>query len=129
MKEEHYYQTGIYLAYPKSPNLKSIYRQKKYKTEVNETHTKVGIAKNSFKAREKGYLKNFDEEVVFAPLAIIVDLDELKRVEDLILEALRLEFENEKPSREWFRTSNHEKVTEIIIQVLTLNQITHKFIG
>jgi hypothetical protein len=53
VKEEHYIRTGIYLAYPTSPETKSIYRQKSYKTLDNDTHTKVGIAKDSFKAREK----------------------------------------------------------------------------
>jgi hypothetical protein len=129
VKEEHYSQTGIYLAYPTSPEPKSIFRQKNYKTKVNENHTKVGIAKDSFKGRENGYLINFDKEIKFIPLAIIEDIEELKECERLILKMLDSEFSKVKPSREWFDTNNYQRVTEIVAKVLSLHNIKHKFIG
>lgn len=59
--------TGIYIVYLTSPASKSIYRAKKYKTEVNNQNLKVGIAKKSFKSRKSGYEANFDYEVEFLP--------------------------------------------------------------
>lgn len=129
MNEDIYNQTGIYIAYPTSSVPKSIYRQKSYKTLVNDRHTKVGIAKDSFKSRKNGYSKNFDEEVTFIPLAIIEDIEELKECERLILKVLDSEFSKVKPSREWFDTNNYRRVTEIVAQVLCLHNVKHKFIG
>lgn len=76
---------GIYIAYPTTAELKSIFKPKNYKTKVNWGHTKIGIAKDSFERRSKGYFSNFDDEVVFTPVAIIENVSELLRIEKLIL--------------------------------------------
>ena len=81
-------KTGVYIAYPTSPILKSIYRPKNYKIMVNDQHTKVGIAKDSFASRRKGYVGNFDNEVEFIPIAV-VPLEQLIEAERHILSAVR----------------------------------------
>jgi len=120
-------KTGIYIAYPTTPELKSIYRPKSYKTMVNERHTKAGIAKESFGSREKGYVDNFDGEVVFRPIAVIA-VENLKPAEDVVLSALKAEFKRVGRSREWFATSNHERVIDIITATLAGSSIRHDLI-
>jgi hypothetical protein len=57
-------------------------------TMVNDQHTKVGIAKNSFASRRKGYIGNFDNEVEFIPIAI-VHMGQLIEFERLSLSTIR----------------------------------------
>lgn len=59
---------------------------------VSSKHTKVGIAKDCFGARSKGYYSNFDNEVIFTPLAIIQDIRALIIVEQFVLSQIRSEF-------------------------------------
>lgn len=118
-------KTGIYIAYPTSSVLKSIFRAKNYKAKVNNEHTKIGIAKDSFKARKSGYLSNFDNEVAFIPLVIISDIKELTRIEKLILSKILFEFSRVGRAREWFLTNNHKRIKEIIMQCVINDGVKH----
>jgi hypothetical protein len=129
VKEEHYIRTGIYLAYPTSPETKSIYRQKSYKTLDNDTHTKVGIAKDSFKAREKGYATNFDNQVEFLPLVLIEDIEKLKTLEKPILKVIEAEHFKIGRAREWFTTNNHQSIKDMVAQALLSFDGTYEYIG
>jgi hypothetical protein len=129
VKEEHYSRTGIYLAYPTSPEPKSIYRQKSYKTLVNDKHTKIGIAKDSFKAREKGYATNFDNQVGFLPLVIIEDIEKLKTFEKHLLKVIEVEHYKVGRAREWFATNNHQSIKDMVAQALLSFDGTYEYIG
>jgi hypothetical protein len=118
-------KTGIYIAYPTSPILKSIYRPKNYKTMVNDQHTKVGIAKDSFASRRKGYVGNFDNEVEFIPIAI-VPLGDLIEAENLILGKICNEFTRVGRAREWFNTSEHQRIVEIVVSTLASSDFEHE---
>lgn len=120
--------TGIYMAYPTSPILESIYRPKNYKTQVNDQHTKIGIAKESFKSRESGYLSNFDNEIKFIPLAIVKN-EELVSVEKEILLALKNEFSRVGRAREWFSTSDHNRVASIVSSTLHKTGVKFEHVG
>jgi hypothetical protein len=120
-------ERGIYIAFPTSRVLKSIYRPKNYKTLVNDQHTKVGITKNSFAQRRKGYVDNFDNKVNFIPLAI-VPLDKLDEAENLILGEICKKYTKVGRSREWFSTQNREDIIELILTTLTASGIEHKAI-
>ena len=119
-------KTGIYLAFPTSSVLKSIYRPKNYTTMVNDQHTKVGIAKDSFSSRSRGYLSNFDDEVDFQPLALIDDVEELIAAEKVVLANLRAEYLRVGRAREWFATNDHERVVEIVIAALERSGIQYQ---
>jgi hypothetical protein len=122
-------KTGIYMAYPTTVVLKSIYRPKNYKTMVNKEHTKVGIAKDSFKARSRGYYSNFDNEVIFTPLAVIQDIQTLINVEKFILSEINSEYSRVGHAREWFNTYNHNRIKDIVAQSLTASGVPHEFLG
>jgi hypothetical protein len=121
-------RTGIYIAYPTTGELKSIYRPKNYKTVVNWDHTKVGIAKNSFEGRSRGYLSNFDNEVVFVPIAIVDNVSNLKDVEDLILDRLKSRFQRVGRAREWFDTKDRTEFVSIIKSTLLSSSVDHELI-
>lgn len=127
MNEEIYKKTGIYIAYPTSSVLKSIYKAGDYKTRVNDQHTKVGIAKDSFKSRSKGYLGNFDNEVEFIPI-VFVDKRHLKRAEDMILSEIKLEFSKVGRAREWFDTLNRKRISDLIFNTLATSGIEYETI-
>lgn len=119
--------TGIYIAFPTSSKLKSIYPQKQYKTMVNDQVTKIGIAKDSLRARKRNYLKTFDNEVEFVPIAF-VEQEFLEFIEDRILLELRSRFSRVGKSREWFHTSDRQKVIEIVSKVLFESNIAHELL-
>ena len=121
-------KTGVYIAYPTSPILKSIYRPKNYKTMVNDQHTKVGIAKDSFASRRKGYVGNFDNEVEFIPIAV-VPMEQLIEAENYILDEIRKEYTRVGRAREWFNTSEHQRIVEIVIATLASSGVEHERIG
>ena len=127
MNEEMFKKTGIYIAYPTSPVLKSIYKAGGYKTKVNDQHTKVGIAKDSFKSRSKSYLGNFDNEVVFIPM-VFVDKRHLKRAEDMLLSEIELEFCKVGHAREWFDTLNRKRISDLVFSTLATSGIEYKTI-
>jgi len=118
-------KTGIYIAYPTSPLLKSIYRPGSYKTKVNDQHTKVGIATKSFASRRKVYFDNFDNEVEFIPITIISS-DQLKKAEQLILVEIKRKYKKVGRSREWFNTPKRQEIVEIIISTLAESGIAHE---
>ncbi len=128
MGETVFNQTGIYIAYPTTSELKSIYRPKNYKTLVNDQHTKVGIAKDSFKSRSRGYYGNFDNEVEFIPI-VIIDVKYLDQIEKLVLSEIKAEFSKVGRAREWFKTTNYKRITEIIFSTLKSTGIEHERIG
>lgn len=121
-------QTGIYIAYPTTSELKSIYKSKNYKTMVNSQHTKVGIAKDSFNSRSKGYYGNFDNEVDFIPL-VIIDVKHLGHIEKIILSEINAEFSKVGRAREWFDTTNRKRVTEIVFSTIVASGIEYKRIS
>lgn len=106
--------TGIYIAYPTSPVLKPIYRG--YKTKVNNAHTKVGIATDSFYARKNSYFSTFDGEVEFVPIAEIKN-EIIEEVEQEILGRLSRLFRKVGNAHEWFDTDNRDMVLQIISEV------------
>jgi hypothetical protein len=118
-------QTGIYIAYPTTSELKSIYKPKNYKTMVNDQHTKVGIAKDSFNSRSKGYYGNFDNEVDFIPL-VIIDVKHLGQIEKFILSEINAEFSKVGRAREWFDTTNRKRVTEIVFSTIVASGTEYK---
>lgn len=122
-------KTGIYMAYPTTAVLKSIYRPKNYKTMVNKEHTKVGIAKDSFNARSRGYFSNFDNEVIFIPLAVIQDIQTLIIVEQFVLSEINSEYSRVGRAREWFNTYNHNRIKEIVAQSLIASGVPHEYVG
>ncbi len=128
MNENMLDRTGVYIAYPTSPILKSIYRPKNYKTKVNDQHTKIGIARDSFRSRKSGYLGNFDNEVEFIPV-VLVDREFLNAVEKLIIEALCSNFPRVGKAREWFCASDRRRISEIIAKTLLESGIKHEYIG
>ncbi len=120
-------KTGIYIAFPTSSTIKSIYPQKQYKAMVNNQHTKVGIAKDSLRARKLSYLRTFDNEVEFVPIAV-VEQEFLKSVEERIILEIRSRFSRVGKSREWFHTSDRRKVFEIVSQILLESNIEHELL-
>lgn len=123
-----YALTGMYIAYPTSPVLKSIYRTKNYKTEVNDQHTKVGKARNSFHSRRGGYLSNFDNEVEFVPV-VAIDREKLDHAEQLILKAVITHYKRVGRAREWFQTADRERIIGIITKTLNEHGVDYRFIG
>ena len=93
-----------------------------YKTKVNHSHTKVGIAKDSFNARKKSYLRDFDNEVEFIPVAIIPERN-LEQIEKIILEKIKKRYSKVGYATEWFDTDNRDKILQLISQTLTENNI------
>ena len=118
-------KTGVYIAYPTSPILKSIYRPKNYKIMVNDQHTKVGIAKDSFASRRKGYVGNFDNEVEFIPIAV-VPLEQLIEAERHILSAVRNKYTRVGRAREWFNTPERQRIVEIVVATLATSGFDHE---
>lgn len=114
-------KTGIYITFPKSNNKQSIYKAKNYKTKVNNECTKVGIVETTFDSREKSYADNFGD-IVFEKIAF-VDKVYLKDIERLFLAEIKKEFKTVGRSREWFHTTNRERLIEIIRQVLDQSNI------
>jgi len=113
--------TGIYITYPKSTEEKSIYKAKDYKTKVNNQCTKIGIVETNFASREKCYVDNFGD-IVFQQIAI-VDKVYLKEIEKRILTEIKKEFKTVGWSREWFHTTNRERLIDIVRRVLAQNNI------
>ena len=107
--------TGVYIAYPTSAILRPIYRG--YTTKVNNQHTKVGIAQDSFSARRRSYLGTFDGEVTFTPIAEIPAGD-LPAAESKILAAIGARFQRVERAQEWFATDDRQTIVEITLRAL-----------
>ena len=103
--------TGIYLAYPTSPVLK--FTHPGHKTLVNDQHTKIGIARNSFVARENEYMWTFQREVAFVPL-LELQADVSLVFEARVLALLLARFPLSGSAREWFRTTERQAIAEIV---------------
>lgn len=103
--------TGIYIAFPTSPLLKPIYRG--YATKVNNQHTKVGIARDSFSSRKNSYMNTFDGEVVFLPV-VVIDAKLVESRENIILNKLSKLYPRVGRAREWFYTTDTKAVLQII---------------
>lgn len=84
---------------------------------VNDRHTKVGVAKDSFSSRRKGYVGNFDGEVEFVPIAVL-PVEQLVQAERCVLDAIRQEFSKVGRAREWFDTRERRRVVEVVIATL-----------
>lgn len=104
--------TGLYLAYPTSPELKPIYRG--LKTYVNDRHTKVGKTRDGFGPRGREYARTFSGEVRFIPL-VRVSPEKLDQLEGAVLQALMARFSRVGRAREWFETADREAVAEIVL--------------
>lgn len=102
MDENKLNRTGIWIAHPTSPNLTSIHPSKNTKPKVNDQNAKVGKTEKSFRDRKKDYLRDFDNEVEFIPVAL-VDQKCLDDAEHKILSALqRSNFHNVGGPHKWF---------------------------
>ena len=117
---------GIYIAFPTTSLLQSIYKPKNYKTKVNHLHTKVGITIDNFKNRSKCYYDNFGSEFIFAPLFIIENNQEILSVEKKILEAIKQKFKRQGRAREWFNTTERNLIINIITQILKENNVNFR---
>jgi hypothetical protein len=113
--------TGIYIAYPTTDTLKRTYRG--HKSFVNSRHTKVGITKDSFRSRQSEYMRTFDGEIKFIPLAAISPAD-LPALETVILTKIRRIFSTVGNTREWFDTQDRESIVKIIDSVLCESRLT-----
>lgn len=113
--------TGIYIAYPTTDTLKRTYRG--HKSFVNSRHTKVGITKKSFGSRHSEYMRTFDSEIKFIPLAAISPED-LPALEAAILAKLRGEFSNVGNTKEWFNTNDRESIVKMIDSVLCESRLS-----
>ena len=116
---------GIYIAYPLTEELQSIYKPKNYKTTVNKLHTKIGITVKTFKSRAKCYYDNFGTEFKFIPVFLINSDIDIEAVEKKILDAIKNEFTKRGRSREWFETVEREYIIEIAKTILDKNQIAY----
>ncbi len=117
MSNDIWDKVGLYIAYPTSSTLKSVFKEKSYKGMVNEKHTKIGKTTRNFGDRKKQYLHSFDNEVVFKPIAII-SVKNISKVDSIILAEIKKEFNVVPNTRKWFDTSNHLKIIEIILTSL-----------
>lgn len=116
---------GIYIAYPLTNELQSIYKPKSYKTTVNKNYTKVGLTVKTFKSRAKCYYDNFGMLFKFIPVFIINNDADIVAVEKKILEAIENEFTKRGRSREWFETTDREYIVKIAQEVLDENKIKY----
>ncbi len=121
-------KTGIYIAYPTSSILKSIYKAKNYKTRVNNQHTKVGIAKDSFASRARNYFLNFDNEIEFLPI-VEIPVDQLQEAEKIVVTSIATMFDRVGNSRNWFDTSDREQFIFQIRDALLESGFDHVWIG
>lgn len=128
MSKSACHQTGVYIAYPASPILKSINKLKNNKIMVNDQHTKLGIANDSFLSCKKEYLENFDNEVDFIPVATIGS-EHLEHIEAQIISAIQSEFQKVGQTNEWFDTSDHQRILEIISNTLAASGIEYQYIA
>ena len=94
---------------------------------VNDQHTKIGIAKDCLRARKLSYLRTFDNEVEFVPIALL-EQEFLKSIEDRIKIELRSRYSKVGKSREWFHTSDRQKVIEIVSKGLLERNIAHELL-
>ena len=76
-------------------------------------HTKVGITKDSFIARENGYKATFDGEVEFVPIAEIA-VDRLEELERAILNKVSNQYGKVGRAREWFDTDDRKSLISLI---------------
>jgi hypothetical protein len=85
-------RNGIYLVYPTSPIMKSIWKPSK--TQVNDQFTKVGQASRGFDQRRRDYTSKraFGTEVVFKPI-VEVPLERLDMVEARVLDEMNKRYE------------------------------------
>jgi len=109
--------TGIYIAYPTTSTLKSIHPPKNYKTKVNNSHTKIGIAKRSFSARKMNYMEDFDNELNFIPI-VKIDRVHLEEVENTILSSIRKRYKTVGYAKEWFDTDNRDEIIQLIVDAV-----------
>lgn len=103
--------SGIYIAYPTTPQLKPTYRG--HKTLVNDQHTKVGVATKDFVSREDEYMRTFQSDVAFYPV-LACDPSILPALEARILHAMRSRYPLSGTAREWFRTTDRQAVADLI---------------
>jgi hypothetical protein len=122
------HQTGVYIAYPASPVLKSINKSNNHTTMVNDQHTKLGISKGSFLNNKKEHRDNFDNEVDFIPVATIGS-EYLGHIEAQIISAIQSEFQKVEQTNEWFDTSDRQRILEIISNTLATSGIEYQYIA
>jgi hypothetical protein len=125
MREDLKEKIGIYIAYPTSSEFKPIYY--KFKTKVNNNHTKVGKCENGFLGREKNYQKTFDNEVEFHPI-VILNTKEDVQIEKELIQVLKERYKRVGFAREWFDTDDHESVIKIIVDVVKKSGVDYELV-
>ena len=125
MREDLKEKIGIYIAYPTSSELKPIYY--KFKTKVNNNHTKVGKCEIGFLGREKNYQKTFDKEVEFHPIVILKKVEDLD-VEKDVIDVLKEKYKKVGFAIEWFDTNDHESVIKIIVDVVKKSGVDYELV-
>ena len=107
------------MAFPTTERLKPIYRS--LKTQVNSSHTKVGITTDSFAVREREYKETFGGEVKFVRLVAIAS-SELATFEALLLREMHARYRNVGHAREWFDTDAREEIAALVLQLAAAHQ-------
>lgn len=103
--------TGVYIAYPTIKEFKPTYRG--HKTLVNHDHTKVGITRSNFIAREDEYMSTFQFEVAFFPV-LELSADHLARFEARLLAELSAKYPRSGTAKEWFSTTKRQAIAELV---------------
>ena len=106
--------TGIYIAYPTTDVLKLTYPG--HRTYVNHKHTKVGMAKRSFRARAADYKQVFQGEIEFVPVAL-VHREFLSTMETYVLAELLTRYKTVGYTQEWFDTDDRRSIVSLLSNV------------
>jgi hypothetical protein len=122
-------QVGLFIAYPTSSTMKSIFSPKGYKATVNRQHTKIGITKRGFKETlARNFVKTFDGQVEILPVALIAP-EYLDGAKAKVRKALSQRFPIVDETKDWFHSSDHNKFKDIIGKTLAASGIEHEYIG
>ncbi len=122
-------QAGMFIAYPTSSVLKSIFSPKGYEAMVNDQHTKIGITKRSFRETLfRNYLKTFDNMVELVPVTLI-NPDKLDHAKSVVLKEMRSQFAKVDRTRDWFWSNDHERIKDVVAKTLTASGVKHEYIG
>lgn len=114
-----WHETGLYIAYPTTSVLKVTYPG--HRTQVNQQHTKIGMAKRSFQARRLEYNRTFTGEVQFIPLAV-VNRNCLSAIEAHVLAALQANYKTVGFAKEWFDTDDRHSLVSQLSSLASTHQ-------
>ncbi|MDA1228841.1 MAG: hypothetical protein O3A33_12920 [Chloroflexi bacterium] len=111
--------TGFYIAYPTTAELKPIHKQNK--NTVNCFHTKVGIT-HDFEKRAAAYHRTFGGEIVFKPI-VHIEPARLIELEGLVKAEVSSQYNRVGTTREWFDTAERDQIVSIVMRVVSENGV------